>query len=280
MTAADIPAAMRLKEIAGWNQTEADWQRFLDSSPLGCFVAESESGVHGSVTTIVFERRVAWIGMVLVDPDYRGRGLGTTLLQKAIDHLDALKIPVVKLDATPQGQPLYEKLGFRAEYEIGRWTRRRASSGPGTSPNAAASGTVSPRQFETICELDREIFGADRRALLTSLHDDAPEFTRVITASGEVAGYAFGRRGSFADHLGPWVATRTGVARHLLEEFLASSSRAMQIADCVAAHAEARDLLQTFDFAHTRPLTRMCRGSNLYPGRPELVCAILGPEFG
>src|SRR4030095_4066173 len=28
-TKADIPAGMRLKEIAGWNQTEADWQRFL-----------------------------------------------------------------------------------------------------------------------------------------------------------------------------------------------------------------------------------------------------------
>ena len=35
MTMADIPAGMRLKEIAGWNQTAADWKRFLEASPKG-----------------------------------------------------------------------------------------------------------------------------------------------------------------------------------------------------------------------------------------------------
>ena len=28
----DIPAAMQLKEAAGWNQTEDDWRRLLGSS--------------------------------------------------------------------------------------------------------------------------------------------------------------------------------------------------------------------------------------------------------
>src|ERR1700687_2743834 len=42
MTMADIPAGMRLKEIAGWNQTAADWKRFLEASPEGCFVAAAE----------------------------------------------------------------------------------------------------------------------------------------------------------------------------------------------------------------------------------------------
>jgi GNAT superfamily N-acetyltransferase len=280
MTRADIPAAMRLKEIAGWNQTDADWRRFLDSSPLGCFVAECDAAVRGTVATISFERRVAWIGMVLVDPEYRSQGLGTALLQRAIDHLDQLKVPVLKLDATPQGQPLYEKLGFRTEYEIERWARRNAPARPATSPTAVARGLVLPEMLETICKRDREIFGADRGVLLKSLYEDAPELTRALVDSGRVAGYAFGRRGSFADHLGPWIAIKAGVARHLLEEFLASSTRKMQIADCVTAHPEARDLLQSFGFSYSRPLTRMYRGSNDYPGRPELVCAILGPEFG
>jgi GNAT superfamily N-acetyltransferase len=280
MTRADIPAAMRLKEIAGWNQTAADWGRFLDHSSSGCFVAEIDAAVRGTVATISFERRVAWIGMVLVDPDYRGQGLGTTLLQRAIDHLDELKIPVLKLDATPLGQPLYEKLGFLPEYEIGRWTRRTAPSRPARSPGVGARSSVSSGLLETICKTDREIFGVDRSLLLKSLHEDAPEFTQAIVDSGRLTGYAFGRRGSFADHLGPWIATAPGAARQLLEAFLAGSSREMQIADCLSAHADARDLLQSCEFSYTRPLTRMFRGSNDDPGRPELVCAILGPEFG
>ena len=52
MTSADIPAGMRLKERAGWNQTAADWRRFLERSPEGCFVAEVGAQVCGTVTTI------------------------------------------------------------------------------------------------------------------------------------------------------------------------------------------------------------------------------------
>jgi GNAT superfamily N-acetyltransferase len=280
MTSADLPAAMRLKEIAGWNQTEADWRRFLECSPLGCFVAEIDASVRGTVATVSFEQRVAWIGMVLVDPEYRGRGLGTQLLRQAIDHLDELKIPAVKLDATPQGRPLYEKLGFVVEYEIERWTRRAPSFRPAKSQHAVTGASISPALLTTICSTDREIFGADRSVLLRSLHDAAPEFTRAIVDSGQITAYAFGRRGSFADHLGPWVASEADAARHLLDAFLAISSRDVQIADCVSAHRHARDLLQSCGFACTRPLTRMFRGSNHYPGLPERVCAILGPEFG
>ena len=32
--------------------------------------------------------------------------------------------------------------------------------------------------------------------------------------------------------------------------------------------------------SQSRPLTRMSRGRNDHPGRLELICAILGPEFG
>lgn len=280
MTKADIPGGMRLKEIAGWNQTVTDWQRFLDASPEGCFVAEIDGLVCGTATTISFENRFAWIGMVLVDPDYRGRGLGTGLLERAIKHLDDLGIRAVKLDATPQGKPLYEKLQFLPEYEIGRWTRRRSPSEAAQAPGFGARESISPELLDTICKADREVFGAERGFLLKSVHEDAPDFTIGIMRSGRLEGYAFGRRGSFADHLGPWMATDESAARQLLEAFLAHSSREIQVVDCLNSRAFAGDLLKAFGFSHSRPLIRMFRGSNDYPGLPELLCAILGPEFG
>jgi hypothetical protein len=42
----------------------------------------------------------------------------------------------------------------------------------------------------------------------------------------------------------------------------------------------AGDLLKSFDFAYSRNLTRMYRGTNNFPGQPDMLCAILGPEFG
>jgi len=40
------------------------------------------------------------------------------------------------------------------------------------------------------------------------------------------------------------------------------------------------ELLKSFGFVVSRPLTRMYRGLNRSPGRPQSVCAIMGPEFG
>jgi len=274
MTSADIAAGMRLKDIAGWNQTSTDWERFLRASPEGCFVAEVDGKVVGTATTMVYEGRLAWIGMVLVDPDYRGRGIGTELLEKTIDYLDARRIPTMKLDATPQGKPIYARLGFAAEYEIERWELRRAAEAA-TAPAASA-----PAGLEEILRVDREIFGADRGDLLRSLDREAPEFTLMTSSPGHLTGYALGRRGSHADHLGPWMARDEASARDLLDRFLRCSGRETVFVDCLKENPCTRQLVRSRGFEFSRPLTRMYRGPNTHPGQPELLCAALGPEFG
>jgi len=279
MTKQDIPAGIRLKELAGWNQTAADWNRFLDASPEGCFVAEVDGHVHGTATTISFENRFAWIGMVLVDPEFRSRGIGTRLLERTIEYLDQQKVPTMKLDATPQGKPLYEKLGFVTEYGIERWILKRP-------PRADASigdsklASLSEAQMASILSRDREVFGADRSFLLGSLQKESPDFAMGVWSNTQPQGYALGRSGSFADHLGPWAAEDTAAARQLLNEFLMRSSRETIIVDCLTANSAAVGLLQTFGFSYARTLTRMYRGQNQHPGDPDLLCAILGPEFG
>src|ERR1041384_2093827 len=86
-TKADLPFADSLRAVAGWNQTIRDWQRFLALQPEGCFLAEWNGSPAGTATTIAYGTEVAWIGMVLVHPDCRSRGIGTALLQHCIDFL-------------------------------------------------------------------------------------------------------------------------------------------------------------------------------------------------
>jgi GNAT superfamily N-acetyltransferase len=263
MTKLDVPAGLRLNELAGWNQTAADWYRFLETSPAGCFVAEEDARACGTATTITYENRFAWIGMVLVDPGYQKRGIGTQLLNRTIEYVDQRKIPTTKLDATPQGQPLYRKLGFVTEYEIARWILKRPTNTI-ASPAGSSKALLTDGQLEPIFKFDREVFGADRSFLLCSLRDRLPDFAM----------------GLFADHLGPWVARSREVAENLLQEFMTRSSRKTLIVDCLSANRIAIELLRSHGFAHSRLLTRMFRGPNAHPGNPESLCAIVGPEFG
>jgi GNAT superfamily N-acetyltransferase len=272
MTAEDIPEGMRMKDVAGWNQTADDWMRFLTATPDGCFVAECDGQVVGTSATIIYEGRFAWIGMVLVDAAYRGRGIGRALLECAIRYLDSRNVPAMKLDATPQGKPLYKKLGFVSEYEIERWMLRGQSAVvlPG-------KGTV---EIEDVLRLDREIFGADRGQLLRSLAEAAPDFALADRQGEEIIGYTFGRRGSRAGHLGPWVARNEDAASRLLDAFLSRSGKDLIFVDCAQSNPWAIPLVKNRGFEFSRPLTRMFRGTNKYAGRPELVCGVLGPEFG
>src|SRR5579863_8739411 len=191
MTKQDVPAGLRLKDLAGWNQTAGDWHRFLDASPEGCFVAEENGLVCGTATTISYQNRFAWIGMVLVDPEHRKRGIGTQLLKRTIEYLGHQRIPTMKLDATPQGRPLYKKLGFVDEYEIERWILKRPpGSDVGTGKSSFAP--LIEAQLEIVLGMDKEVFGADRSFLLRSLHNETPQFAITNWRNGKLHGYAFG----------------------------------------------------------------------------------------
>src|SRR5262249_44841777 len=123
MTQADLAAADELRRLAGWNQKPRDWQRLLTLEPRGCFVALRNGAVVGTVTTTVYGTELAWIGMMLVHPEHRRIGIATQLMNRALEYLKERQMRCVKLDATPAGQPVYEKLGFVSEWRLQRWQR-------------------------------------------------------------------------------------------------------------------------------------------------------------
>ena len=116
----DLPFADSLRALAGWNQTLGDWERFLVTEPTGCFLAEWNGTPAGTATTMVYGPELAWIGMVLVHPDFRRRGIGQGLLRHCINSLRERGVRCIKLDATPLGRTVYEGLGFRDEWTLKR----------------------------------------------------------------------------------------------------------------------------------------------------------------
>src|SRR5579871_2520069 len=109
----DVAAATELSAEAGWNQTVDDWRMLLQLAPDGCFGMDADGRLVSTATFVCFGRELAWIGMVLTTAAYRRRGFARKLLGQAIERADELGIESLKLDATDQGQPLYESLGFR-----------------------------------------------------------------------------------------------------------------------------------------------------------------------
>jgi GNAT superfamily N-acetyltransferase len=279
MTLADIPAGLRLCRASRWNQTERDWRYFLSSAPQGALVAEENGVVIGTVATLPYGP-FAWISMVLVDPEARGRGIGTLLL-----HRGLALIPegvAARLDATPAGEVLYRRLGFAGEYGLARWFLDRPVTAT-RPPAARAAGTrpLERRDWPAILDMDLRAFGASRSKFLEHLAHEAPEYAWVRESKGGgLHGFLFGRHGHVREHLGPMVADDHETARALLESCLASHAGRPAFLDAPDDQPAWTAFLSAAGFAVERPFLRMCRGPLIAPGQPSLIFAISGPEFG
>jgi predicted N-acetyltransferase YhbS len=271
---ADIPAALRLKELVLWNQTENDWRRLLRLQPSGCFCATSGGKVVATTTTTAYGRELAWIGMVLVDPEWRRLGIATKLMRAALDYLIQAGVATIKLDATPDGCLVYENLDFKVDSLIERW---EGVAGPG-DVGCSMLDTFAPSEA---LALDRQAFGADRSTLIEMLIEDAYVRPLVATAAdGRLIGYALARRGSAAAYVGPLVATDANAATTLLDGLLSQMSGQRVYIDLNTNFGEGREILARRGLVKQRDLIRMSYGKGSNAGSSSSVFAIAGPEIG
>lgn len=272
----DIPAGLSLCRHAGWNQLARDWQLFLTLNPTGCRVALDENGtVIGTVATLPYEDHFTWIGMVLVHPARRRQGIGSKLLQEALQL--TVHHQTVKLDATPEGREVYLKLGFVDEYGISRLYANNPTIQ--ASPSSAVRPFL-PSDLPEILRMDYEVFGADRKSLLELHYDTTTQFSFVLQEYGQIKGFCLGRPGYNFNHIGPVVAKETEHATQLLLAALHHTKDKPVIVDVPDHHLDWMKAISSWGFTVQRSLIRMYRGSNLYPGAPQNQFAILGPEFG
>jgi GNAT superfamily N-acetyltransferase len=272
MTLDDVGAGHALSRASGWNQRAEDWTLLLSGNP-GRFVAAvtPEGRVVGTAGAACYGRDLAWICMVLVDAAERGRGLGTRLMDAVLDRLDDVRL--VGLDATPLGRSVYARLGFA---EAGTFLRMAAAAAPEPTRHGLARA-LEGEDFDAVLAQDREVFGADRGAVLRWAYGRAPAW--CVPESGALAGYCFGRRGDHSHHVGPVVARDVATARYLLARAMRGVEGRV-IVDVVADRKAWMDAVDALGFREQRPLIRMYRGGARPPGDPARQFAIFGPEFG
>jgi len=281
LTEADIPAAQRLREQAGWNQSDDDWRRLLRWEPDGCWVDERDGTVVGTTAVITYGQRIAWIGMVLVDVEHRRQGIGGALLAHALAHLDRLGVQTIALDSTPAAQPIYARLGFVDAYGL---ERRRGPVPPArslpTCSGQAAIRPLEPVDLPSVMAYDGRLFGTERPHVLGALYDGHPGGSFLAERGGEVVGYVLTRPGARAWHVGPLAAEDHATAERLVRTALLPHEGQDCVLDIVTPNRGAVALAETLGLAPVRPFIRMARGEP--PPAIDAVCLYTsaGPELG
>jgi len=278
MQLSDIGSAMKLSNAEGWNQTEKDWKLFLVNPGNICMVAESDNRVIGTTTAINYSNQVAWIGMVLVDTEYRGQGVSKSLLTTIFKKLESCKS--VKLDATPAGQQVYKKFDFKDEYLVARMTNSLMKNLPLDDDSDILPKPIQQKHIQEIIALDETTFGANRAQLIKYLVREYPDKGMVLKRNNRITGFALGRDGNKYHQIGPVVASNSGDARILITKALKKLVNQPIVVDVLRDKEDLLDWLSSIGFIEQRYFIRMYKKENTLPGITSNQYLICGPEFG
>jgi ribosomal protein S18 acetylase RimI-like enzyme len=198
MEPADLDFAAACTHAEGWSaETRPAFEDFLAYHPAGCFIAQASRQPAGLCVATPYLRH-GFIGALIVLPEHRGRGLGTALFSRAVEHLQDSNILSIALDGDAAGIPIYEKAGFRKICCSLRFYGRV----PGRAHSYIRQ--MSPSDLEWVCRLDAELFGDERSFFLWRSFERYPNLCFVAGQAGAPLGYLFARQGEGLISVGPW----------------------------------------------------------------------------
>lgn len=208
MSEEDVPAAHELSQALRWPHRAEDWQFVLR---LGTgFVAE-QAGVAIGTGLCWKQGQQASLGMIIVSPAHQGKRIGSELMRLV---LEALGNRCTLLNATPAGQPLYERLGFVATGTINQHQGTMNAVDPVALAGGETLHPFEPGDIETIIELGNRATGMSRGEVLRALLSTAE--TVVLKRNGEAVGFSVMRRFGRGYAIGPVVASDSERAKALI----------------------------------------------------------------
>ena len=246
--ASDAHALQALTQAVGWPHTLADWQDFL---ALGAVIGHRDAnGVpHTCSGLYQYGSVLSSIGVVVVRPEWRGRGLGRAVTQRCIDASTA---EVLSLIATPFGLPVYERMGFQTISTVHRMMGElNVAALPARRPHAAAT-SITSTELPAIIALEAKTYGASRDALLRRLHrrtlaaqmlcGSSPERSDAPGRDSAPRAFGFALQKIDHVHIGPVIAPDVDGAAAVIAA-LANAVKSRVRIDVPHHQHELRDLL-------------------------------------
>ena len=187
MTRREVHTLVDWAREEGWNPGLSDADIFWQTDPRGFVAAELDGELIGGGAVIAYGQAYGFMGLFIVRPAFRGRGLGRALWTARRDMLRARLAPdaPIEMDGVEAMEPFYAAGGFRTTHV----DRRFAFT---ARPSAVPSGVVlaSDVPFDDLVAFDRRFFPGPRPVFLRAWLDQPGAHARV--ALGDAGIRAFG----------------------------------------------------------------------------------------
>jgi len=282
-TPSDIDYVAKSVKREGWGYVKRDVERCWQFEPNGCYIAEVQGKPVGHVFSISYDR-IGWIGLLIVNPRERGKGIGATLMQAAIRHLEKIGAETIQLEAVEKAVALYKRLGFVEEFDSLRFSKQlkqKEEEKPKLSQRTEMFH-IKEENLKNIAKFDSKYFGANRLRVLQSLFEDQTEQCFVAMAKQKTLGYIMSRKIQNANWIGPWVSKNSETAEKLLFaciEAIGGEEIELRLGMPIL-NTNGIKLMKKLDFQQTSKSIRMVWGKRRHKGNIKGIYGIAGPEKG
>ena len=273
MTPADAGRLYELAGLVGWNQTLEDCAFLINSPECRMICVEEGNEVIATAGAPVYDD-VGFINMVIVHPDYRKRGIATSMIRFFLENL---KVRTFRLHATPAGSCVYGKIGFVTTRTMSYFV----AEPPRFAPSSIKVEQAAPADLEELSELDFRNCGLKRKFLFEDNLHRFGRFALKIAGERKIAAFALGRRGRKQRQIAA-VETCDGDWEKAFALIAAAAPMEKELPTNMIlfdADQEAVKRAQSGGFAKVRELIEMEYG---VPGMPPGAGyhAIFGGDFG
>lgn len=250
--------------------------RCLRLQPDGWWVAQRDQAILGLGGAVDYED-LAYIGLMGVHPQVQGQGLGRRILSSILEWLDHKGCPLVVLDATPAGLPLYRSLGFVETEQSLTYTAAKLSPSLDLPSTEHQIRSITVSDFEQITHFDHLILGANRGRLLRPLLWEYLERSLIaVDGEGKIMGVLLAQM----DTLGPWMATDPQIAEILLGRALRLPFGSYPRLYAPGCNPEIPDLMARWGFQQRQLLAHMQRGASTSVGRRADLYGMINYALG
>lgn len=197
----DLDQLHALSISVGWPHRAEDWQ-FLREVGEGIVAMDEIGRIMGSAMWFPYDEHFATIGMVITSPRLQSNGAGQWLMGNVLDRVAGRDLG---LNATRAARRLYLSLNFTREATVYQCNGEAVAPPELDAPAGSVRRRLEPGDLDTIVELDKAAFGADRRILLVRLLTCSEGIGLI--RGGKMEAFSLCRRFGRGHVIGPVVAT-------------------------------------------------------------------------
>ncbi|CAN7568532.1 GNAT family N-acetyltransferase [Phyllobacterium sp. LjRoot231] len=238
----------------GWNPGLDDAPAFWAADAEGYWVAEEDGVVAAALSLVRYDATYAFLGFYMAHPDYRGRGIGFALWQRAVSNAGDRRIG---LDGVVAQQDNYRKSGFvyaHANFRYGGEVQR-------VEPPGTELVCVSAAHVPMVVAYDARFNPARRDAFLREwLKALSTRESFALIRNAEILGYGTIRACREGHKIGPLFADTETSADLIFRKLVTSVGGGRIYLDIPEPNAAARALCDRYNLKPVFETARMYRG--------------------